>query len=95
MNLGDSVPGASRSEHDDYDRSGSVAGPGHDKPVRSPRAHEALQDIQDIIDRPAAVTRQLGRPGRGVPGTGRRPDLPDPVTLGLRDPAAGARCPRR
>jgi hypothetical protein len=80
MNLGDGVHGAS---------------PDHDKHARSPRTQETLQDIQDIIDRLAAVTRQLGRPGRGVPGTGRRPDLPDPVTLGLRDPAAGARCPRR
>jgi hypothetical protein len=30
-----------------------------------------------------------------VPGTGVRPDLPDPVTLGPRDSAAGARCQRR
>jgi hypothetical protein len=94
MNLGDSVPGASRSEHDDYDRSGSVAGAGHDKPARSPWAHEALQDIQDIIDRLAAVTHQLGYRGRGGPGTGGQPDLPDPVTLGSRDPAASARCQR-
>jgi hypothetical protein len=95
MNLGSSVHDASRSEHDDYGRSGGIAGPDHDKPARSPRTQETVQDIQDIIDRLAAVTHQLGHTGRQVPGTGVRPDLPDPVTLGPRDSAAGARCQRR
>jgi hypothetical protein len=81
MNLGDSVHGASRSEHDDHGQSGSVARPGHDKPPPSPGTQETLQDIQDIIDRLAAVTRQLGEPGHRVPGTAVRPDVPDPVTL--------------
>jgi len=86
MNLGDSVDGASRSEHDDYGRSGSFAGPDHDKPARSPRTQETLQGIQDIIDRLAAATRQLGDPGRRVPGTWVRPELPDPVTLACESP---------
>ncbi len=76
MNPGESVPDASRSRPDDASRSrpddasrsrpddasrlGAAAGYGIGKPARSPRT---LQDIQDIIDKLAAVTQQLGRPG--------------------------------
>ncbi len=60
MNLGKSVPDASRSRPDDASRSGAAADQGIGKPARSPRT---LQDIQDIIDKLAAVTQQLRHPG--------------------------------
>jgi hypothetical protein len=39
------------------------AGHGDGQPTRILRAHRPLQDIQDIIDKLAAVTQQLRRPG--------------------------------
>ena len=76
MNLGDSAYDASRSRLDDatarcrrWRRS--------EKPARSPRTQEALQDIQDLVDKLAAVTRQLGRHDRGASG---------PVTLNPEAP---------
>ena len=63
MSLGDSVNDASRSEHDSVGRAGVIAGFDHDKRTRSPRSQESLQDIQDIIDKLAAVTQELRRPG--------------------------------
>ena len=66
MNLGDSAHDASRSRLDDASRPGAAAGDGSGKPARSPRTQEALQDIQDLVDKLAAVTRQLGRHDRGV-----------------------------
>ena len=71
MNPGDSAHDASRSGLEDARWLGSAAGHGNDKPARSPRTHESLQDIQDIVDKLAAVTRQLGRHGRRVPGSSR------------------------
>ena len=61
MNPGDSVHDASRPELD----GAGWAGPGfgHDKLTRSPRSEKPLQDIQDIIDKLAAVTQELSRPG--------------------------------
>ena len=72
MDLGGSVPDASRSEHDEATSFGTTPGcptPGHgnDKPAWSPRTH--LQDIQEIIDKLAAVTQQLRHPN--VPGSTR------------------------
>ena len=64
MNPGDSVHDASRSGLDDASWPRSAAGHGNDRPTRSPRINEPLQDIQDIVDKLAAVTRQLGRHGR-------------------------------
>ena len=68
MNLGDSAHDASRSRPDDASPPAAAAGDGSDKPARSPRTQEALQDIQDLVDKLAAVTRQLGRHDRGVSG---------------------------
>jgi hypothetical protein len=68
MNLGDSVHDASRSGLDDAGRP-AAAGFGNDVPARSPRSYKPLQDIQDIVDKLAAVTRQLGSPGRGAPAS--------------------------
>jgi hypothetical protein len=64
MNPGDSVYDASRSEHDGSGRAGATAGLGHDKPTRSPSSQKPIQDIQDIIDKLAAVNQELSRPGR-------------------------------
>jgi hypothetical protein len=41
------------------------------QPARSPWAQKPLQDIQDIIDKLAAVTQQLRRPGSRLPGSSR------------------------
>jgi hypothetical protein len=71
MHPGDSAHDASRSGLDDASWPGSAAGHGNDKPVRSPRTYEPLQDIQQIVDKLAAVTRQLGRHGRRMPGSPR------------------------
>ena len=63
MNIGDSVQDASRSRTED----GTVPGAlGHDEShqARSPRAQTHLQDIQDLIDKLAAVTQQLRHPSR-------------------------------
>lgn len=77
MNLGDSAYDASRSRLDDASRPGAATGDGSEKPARSPRTQEALQDIQDLVDKLAAVTRQLGGHDRGVSG---------PVTLTAEAP---------
>jgi hypothetical protein len=41
-------------------------GQGHGTMTRSPRTEKALQDIQDIVDKLAAVTQQLRHPKGGV-----------------------------
>ena len=76
MNLGDSVHDASRSGPDDITVPGAVGGDGDSHHTRSLRTQTALQDIQDLIDKLAAVTAQLRHPGR------RSDDLPGSVTLG-------------
>jgi hypothetical protein len=63
MNPGDSVYDASRSEHDGPGWAGATVGFGHDKLTRSPRSQKPIQDIQDIIDKLAAVNQELRRPG--------------------------------
>jgi hypothetical protein len=63
MNIGDSVQDASRSGTED----GTVPdGLGCDdgSQARSLRAQKHLQDIQDLIDKLAAVTQQLRHPSR-------------------------------
>ena len=37
--------------------------PPRDEPTRSPGTQKPLQDIQDLIDKLAAVTQQLRHPG--------------------------------
>ena len=62
MNPGDSVQDVSRTGPDDA--SGfSAAGQGNDTLAQSPGFQKPLQDIQDIIDKLAAVTQQLRHPG--------------------------------
>ena len=59
MNPGDSVQDATRSGPDEANDLGAAA----DEPTRSPGTQKPLQDIQDLIDKLAAVTRQLRHPG--------------------------------
>ena len=59
MNPGDSVQDATRPGPDEANGLGATA----DGPTRSPRTQRPLQDIQDLIDKLAAVTQQLRRPG--------------------------------
>ena len=61
MNPGDSVQDAPRSGPDEASGVGTATGEG--TPTRSPRTQKPLQDIQDLIDKLAAVTQQLRRPG--------------------------------
>jgi hypothetical protein len=68
MNPGDSVQDASRSGPDEASGFGATAGQGNSMPGRSPRTQKPLQDIQDIIDKLAAVTQQLRHPGRSMAG---------------------------
>jgi hypothetical protein len=76
MNFGDGVQDASRSGPDDVTVPGTVGGDGDSHHVRSLRTPSALQDIQDLIDKLAAVTQQLRHPGR------RSDDAPGSVALG-------------
>jgi hypothetical protein len=60
MNPGDSVQDATRSGPDEASGFGAAASQGT---PRAPRTHKPLQDIQDLIDKLAAVTKQLRHPG--------------------------------
>ena len=66
MNPGDSVQNVSRTGPDDANGSGAAVGQGNDTMTRSPGAEKHLQDIQDIIDKLAAVTQQLRHPKSSV-----------------------------
>jgi hypothetical protein len=68
MNPGDIVPDASRTGPVETSGLDTVVGQGNSTPALPPRSHKPLQDIQDIIDKLAAVTQQLRRPGSGVSG---------------------------
>jgi hypothetical protein len=61
MNPGDSVQDATRSGPDEASGVGAAAGQG--TPAQLPRTQKPLQDIQDLIDKLAAVTQQLRHPG--------------------------------
>jgi hypothetical protein len=63
MDIGDSVQDASRSGPDDGTMPGA-AGHGDGHQARSLRTQKHLQDIQDLIDKLAAVTQQLRHPSR-------------------------------
>jgi hypothetical protein len=70
MNPGNSVPDGGlscRPGQDDASSADAAAGHGGSHLARSPRAQRPLQDIQDIIDKLAAVTQQLRRPKSGLP----------------------------
>ena len=66
MNSGDSVHDASRTGLDEASGLGAAAGQGSQPPARSPRTHKPVQDIQDLIDKLAAVSQQLRHPHGGV-----------------------------
>ena len=66
MNPGDSVHDASRTRLDEASGLGAAAGQGSQTPARSPRTYKPVQDIQDLIDKLAAVSRQLRHPHGGV-----------------------------
>lgn len=60
MNIGDSVQDVSRSGPEDVTVPGATGhGDGHQA-----RSLKPLQDIQDLIDKLAAVTQQLRHPNR-------------------------------
>jgi hypothetical protein len=62
MNPGDSVPDASRTGPDEASGLGAAAvGPASGTMARSPRTDKPLADIQDIIDKLAAVDQELRR----------------------------------
>ena len=62
MNPGDNVQDVSRTGPDNTSGSGAAAGQGNGTVTRSPGTENPLQDIQDIIDKLAAVDQQLRRP---------------------------------
>ena len=66
MNPGDSVQDVSRTEPDEASGIAAAAGQGNGTHARSPRTQEALRDIQEIVDKLAAVTQQLRHPIRSV-----------------------------
>ena len=74
MNFGDSLQDASRSEPDDVTVTGAADGHGDGHRARALTIQRPLQDIQDIIDKLAAVSQQLRHPARAsdsVPGPRR------------------------
>ena len=71
MNLGDSVQDASRSGPDEASGFGAATDQGISTPGQSSRTQKPVQDIQDIIDKLAAVTQQLGRPASSLHGSSR------------------------
>jgi hypothetical protein len=62
MNPGDSVQDVSRTGPDETSGLGAAVGPGSGTMARSPRTEKPLEDIQDIIDKLAAVDQELRRP---------------------------------
>jgi hypothetical protein len=68
MNPGHSVQDAHPSCPPGQDDASTA---GYGGSARSPRAQKPLQDIQDIIDKLAAVTQQLRHPGSRLPGSSR------------------------
>ena len=73
MNPGDSVQDASRSGLDEASGFSTAVGQGNGTPTRSPRTQKPLQDIQDLIDKLAAVTQQLRHPASSLRGSSREP----------------------
>jgi hypothetical protein len=61
MNPGDSVHDVSRTGPDEASGLGAAADPGSAMMARSPRTEKPLEDIQDIIDKLAAVDQELRR----------------------------------
>ena len=67
MNTGDSVQDVSGTGPDEASGIGAAAvGPGGAMMARSPRTEKPLEDIQDIIDKLAAVDQELRRSKGGA-----------------------------
>ena len=66
MNIGDSVQEVSRSGPEDGTVPGAAGhGDSHQaRSLRTQKPFQGIQDIQDIIDKLAAVTQQLRHPSR-------------------------------
>ena len=74
MNSGNSRPDAElscRPAQDDAIESGAADDHGSGTPAQPAGAQRPLQDIQDIIDKLAAVTQQLRRPTSSLHGSPR------------------------
>ena len=74
MNSGNSRPDAElscRPAQDDAIDSGTADDGGSGTSAQPAGAPQPLQDIQDIIDKLAAVTQQLGRPASSLHGSSR------------------------
>jgi hypothetical protein len=80
MNFGDSTQDAGRPGSGDVAGPGAVGGDGDGRHTRSLWTQKPLQDIQDLIDKLAAVTQQLRHPVR------RSDDVPALHTLGREVP---------
>jgi hypothetical protein len=80
MNRVDSVSDADLSCRPEQDACGpgEAADDGGNTPPRAGWAHRPLQDIQDLIDKLAAVTQQLRHPGSAVRDSARSPDGDQP-----------------
>jgi hypothetical protein len=66
MNPGESVQDVSRTGPDEASGISAAAPQGNGMPARPLRTQESLQDIQEIVDKLAAVTQQLRHPNRSV-----------------------------
>jgi hypothetical protein len=66
MNPGDSVQDVSRTGPDEAGGLGAATGLGSGAMARSPRTEKPLEDIQDLIDKLAAVNQELRRPKTSV-----------------------------
>jgi hypothetical protein len=75
MSFGDSVQDASRSGPPDGPVAGAVGGDGDSHQARSLRTQKPLQDIQELIDKLAAVTQQLRHPTRRSDAVAESPTL--------------------
>jgi hypothetical protein len=79
MNPVDSVPDADLSCRPGQDACGpDEAADNSDGAPRPGWAHRPLQDIQDLIDKLAAVTQQLRHPGSAGRDSSRSPDADRP-----------------
>jgi hypothetical protein len=89
MNPVDSVPDADLSCRPGQDPCGpnEAADDGGGAPPRAGWAHRPLQDIQDLIDKLAAVTQQLRHPGSAWRDSSRSPDADRPTQV----PTGGSR----
>jgi hypothetical protein len=83
MNPVDSVPDADLSCRPGQDACGpdEAADDGGGTPPRAGWAHSPLQDIQDLIDKLAAVTQQLRHPGSAGRDSSRSPDADRPTQV--------------